>query len=323
MLGIDLGSNTLRAVQMDEEFKKIKEYEFVVGAARNLNQSGKISQEAIKKLKDVLKVLAKEQDLSKAKAVATAAFRKASNTQEIFDNLKEEFGIIFELIDPKIEAKMSVLGMQAGLLELGIWGEFAYCDLGGASCELAFKNSFISFDFGIISFYEKNQYLGFKTNTFYNKILKQYPQFITRIKDKKLKIHFLIKDNRLKYLAFKAFDEVDKIKKVLKSFKVKTVILNSGVPTMLSALKQNRIYEGYEASKINGTRLCHKDFLNYAIKLFYMQEHKTMKQVSMRNKYLSAGCLLFYALFDRHKLLVIDEGLREGLCLASMKNIKF
>ncbi|WP_252372384.1 hypothetical protein, partial [Campylobacter jejuni] len=24
-----------------------------------------------------------------------------------------------------------------------------------------------------------------------------------------------------------------------------------------------------------------------------------------------------------HKLLVIDEGLREGVCLASMKNIKF
>ncbi|HEG2356772.1 TPA: Ppx/GppA family phosphatase, partial [Campylobacter jejuni] len=44
---------------------------------------------------------------------------------------------------------------------------------------------------------------------------------------------------------------------------------------------------------------------------------------TMRKNYLSAGCLLFYALFDKHKLLVIDEGLREGVCLASMKNIKF
>ncbi len=44
---------------------------------------------------------------------------------------------------------------------------------------------------------------------------------------------------------------------------------------------------------------------------------------AMRKNYLSAGCLLFYALFDKHKLLVIDEGLREGVCLASMKNIKF
>nr|WP_153605236.1 hypothetical protein [Campylobacter jejuni] len=28
MLGIDLGSNTLRAVQMDEKLNKLKEYEF-------------------------------------------------------------------------------------------------------------------------------------------------------------------------------------------------------------------------------------------------------------------------------------------------------
>lgn len=45
--------------------------------------------------------------------------------------------------------------MQSGLRRLKIWGEFAYCDLGGASCELSFGKSFKSFDFGIISFYEK------------------------------------------------------------------------------------------------------------------------------------------------------------------------
>ncbi|EAI8620401.1 Ppx/GppA family phosphatase, partial [Campylobacter jejuni] len=56
----------------------------------------------------------------------------------------------------------------------------------------------------------------------------------------------------------------------------------------------------------------------------HMEEKKAIKEVGMmRKNYLSAGCLLFYALFDKHKLLVIDEGLREGVCLASMKNIKF
>lgn len=80
----------------------------------------------------------------------------------------------------------------------------------------------------------------------------------------------------------------------------------------------------YFSADINGKKLCHKDFLNYAIKLFHMEEKKAIKEVGMmRKNYLSAGCLLFYALFDKHKLLVIDEGLREGVCLASMKNIKF
>ncbi|CAM3987936.1 Ppx/GppA family phosphatase [Campylobacter hepaticus] len=277
MLGIDLGSNTLRAVQMDACLNKIKEYEFVIGAAKNLNQSGEISQEAIQRLKKALNILAKEQDLSKANAVATAAFRKANNTLKIFADLKEEFNINFKVIDAKNEAKMSVLGMKIALFKLGIYGEFAYCDLGGASCELSFKNYCESFDFGIISFYEKNQYLAFKKSYFNKKILKQYPKFITQIKDKKLKLHFLIKDSHFKYLAFKAFDEVAKIKKALKFLKAKTVVINSGVPTMLSALKQNMFYDKYEAKKVNGKRLCHKDFLNYAIKLFYMDEKIALK----------------------------------------------
>lgn len=101
-------------------------------------------------------------------------------------------------------------------------------------------------------------------------------------------------------------------------------MINSGVPTMLSALKQNMFYDKYEAKKVNGKRLCHKDFLNYAIKLFYMDEKIALKQVGMmRKRYLSAGCLLFYALFDKHKLIVVDEGLREGVCLAGIKNIRF
>ncbi|MFQ6341614.1 Ppx/GppA family phosphatase [Campylobacter sp. VTCC 70190] len=324
MLGIDLGSNTLRAVQMDEKLNKLKEYEFIIGAARGLNHSGDISKGAIRRLKEAFGVLAREQDLSKARAVATAAFRKASNTNAIFAELKKEFGIKIELISAKSEARLSVLGMQMGLKRLKIWGEFAYCDLGGASCELSFGKSFKSFDFGIISFYEKNERYPSKNPSSYKKILKKYPQFIAKIKDKKLKIHFLITNPCLKNLAFKAFDEVENIKKELKRLGVKIVVLNSGVPTTLSALKQNLSYEKYEAAKVNGKRLCSRDFLHYAMKLFYMNESKAIKEVGkMRKNYLSAGCLLFYALFDKQRLLVMDEGLREGLCLASAKNISF
>ena len=99
--------------------------------------------------------LAKKYDLSQARAVATAAFRKASNTNEIFTRLKQEFQIDFKVIDAKIEAKISVLGMKRGLLNLGLNLDCGYCDLGGASCEFSFRDNFQSFDFGIISFYEK------------------------------------------------------------------------------------------------------------------------------------------------------------------------
>lgn len=55
---------------------------------------------------------------------------------------------------------------------------------------------------------------------------------------------------------------------------MKTIILNSGVPTALLALKQGMSYEKYDAKKINAKTLSTKDFLNFAKKLWYMDEKK-------------------------------------------------
>ncbi len=322
MLGIDLGSNTLRAVFMDANFKKLAQYEFIIGAAKNLNESGKIGEEAVLKLREALKILALKHELKNALIVATAAFRKASNTDAIFKILQSEFGVTCKVIDAKTEAKLSVLGMKMGLLNLGLKGEFAFCDLGGASCELSFKESFKSFDTGIISFYERAldtvlpQKSGF--------LPKNYKNLARKIKDKKLKIHFLIQDKRLKSLAFSAFDEVKGLKKELLKLKSKRIVLNSGVPTSLCALKLGLSYENYDFSKINGTKLCTNDFLKFGIKLWYMRGEEATKFLGKaRKNYIVAGCFLFYALFDKEELIIVDEGLREGVCIAKLKDISF
>ncbi|MBS4240707.1 Ppx/GppA family phosphatase [Campylobacter vulpis] len=313
MLGIDLGSNTLRAVVMNEALEKLEEYEFIIAAAKNLSQSKVIGNEAIQRLKNALKELSKKHDLSKALAVATAAFRKAENTNLIFKELKKEFDISFRLISAQTEAKLSVLGMQSGLLALNLHQEFGFCDLGGASCELSFRGNYLSFDFGIISFYE-----SFQTTT--NKAFKPLPYFKT--KDKKLQIHTLIKDKKLKSLAFRTFEEVKNIKKSLKKQKMKRIVLNSGVPTSLAAFKLGLSYENYDAKKINGTRICAKEFLYFALKLWHMKEDEARFWVGkMRKNYLVAGALLLFALFDKEELIVIDEGLREGVCVAYYKGL--
>lgn len=314
MFGIDLGSNTLRAVELDEKFLPVKEAEFVIGAAKNLQNTHCISTQAISRLKQALQSL-KEQgfDLKKANAVATAAFRKAKNTEEIFAELKAEFGIKFRVIDAKEEARLSILGMQNALKRINFKEkQLAFCDLGGASCELSFGKSLKSFDFGIISFFEKvkneplpSHNLQFKLK---NKTLLNL--------DKKIKLHFLLKDKMLKSLAFKAFDEVALAKRHLRNFKNKVVVLNSGVPTTLLALKQDINYKEYEAKYINGKFLKREDFLFWGIKLWEMSEKEAILKVGAnRKKYLVAGCFLLYALFEKQKLVVVDEGLREGVCL--------
>lgn len=319
MLGIDLGSNTLRGVFFNEKFEKLDEFEFIIGAAKNLNQTAKIGNEAIEKLHKALEQIAQKYDLNKANAVATAAFRKANNTEEIFTKLKNEFGIDFKVIDAQTEARISVLGMKMGLLNLGLNLECGYCDLGGASCEFSFKNSYTSYDFGIISFYEKCKIKGNKTFFPFRKILKKYPNFVYKLKDKKLKIHFLLKDNVLKTMAFKAFEESKELKKKLKKSKMKKIVLNSGVPTALVALKQGLVYEKYDSKKINGKLLSANDFLFFAQKLWYMDKKKASFWVgNTRRNYLIAGCFLLFSIFDKEKLIVIDEGLREGLCMESL-----
>ncbi|EAC1839545.1 Ppx/GppA family phosphatase [Campylobacter lari] len=321
MLGIDMGSNTLRAVLMDENFNKLKSEEFIIGTAKNM-QNETISDEAIERIFNALKSLKeKKYDLSQAKAVATAAFRKAKNTQVIFEKIKKEFKLEVKLINAKSEAKLSILGMNERLKILKIFRkDLSYCDLGGASCEISNDKFSKSYDFGIISFYERMHFKAIKSNSCV-KLFKKYPQNLARIKDEKLKLHFSPYPSHLKQLIFEAFNISKNIKKELKG---KFFVLNSGVPTTLCAYKQAIKYEDYLEDNVNGKMLKRKDFLNFALKIWNLEQEKAKIYLGKnRKKYLIAGSMILFALFAKQKLIIIDDGVREGVCIAHFKNIKF
>ncbi|EGK8009282.1 Ppx/GppA family phosphatase [Campylobacter lari] len=319
MLGIDMGSNTLRAVLMDENFNKLKSEEFIIGTAKNM-QNDIISDEAIERIFNALKILKeKNYDLSQAKAVATAAFRKAKNTKLIFEKIQKEFKLDIKLIDAKTEAKLSVLGMQERLKALKLFRkDLSYCDLGGASCEISNDKFSKSYDFGIISFYERMHFKAIKPSA-YVRFFKKYPQNLARIKDEKLKIHLSPYPAHLKQLALKAFNLSKDIK-----LKGNFFILNSGVPTTLCAYKQNIKYKDYLEESVNGKILKRKDFFDFALKIWNLEQEKAKIYLGEnRKKYLIAGSMILFALFNKQKLIVIDDGVREGVCIAHFKNIKF
>ncbi|EAH4571847.1 Ppx/GppA family phosphatase [Campylobacter lari] len=319
MLGIDMGSNTLRAVLMDENFNKLKSEEFIIGAAKNM-QNDIISDEAIERIFSALKILKeKNYDLSQAKAVATAAFRKAKNTEFIFEKIQKEFKLDIKLIDAKTEAKLSILGMQERLKTLKLFRkDLNYCDLGGASCEISNDKFSKSYDFGIISFYERMHFKAIKPSA-YVRFFKKYPQNLARIKDEKLKIHLSPYPAHLKQLSLKAFNLSKDIK-----LKGNFFILNSGVPTTLCAYKQNIKYKDYLEESVNGKILKRKDFFDFALKIWNLEQEKAKIYLGEnRKKYLIAGSMILFALFNKQKLIVIDDGVREGVCIAHFKNIKF
>ncbi|STA74403.1 Ppx/GppA phosphatase [Campylobacter lari] len=314
-----MGSNTLRAVLMDEKFNKLKSEEFIIGAAKNM-QNDIISDEAIERIFNALKILKeKNYNLSQAKAVATAAFRKAKNTEFIFEKIQKEFKLNVKLIDAKTEAKLSILGMQERLKTLKLFRkDLNYCDLGGASCEISNDKFSKSYDFGIISFYERMHFKAIKPSA-YVRFFKKYPQNLARIKDEKLKIHLSPYPAHLKQLALKAFD----LSKDLK-LKGNFFILNSGVPTTLCAYKQNIKYKDYLEESVNGKILKRKDFFDFALKIWNLEQEKAKIYLGEnRKKYLIAGSMILFALFNKQKLIVIDDGVREGVCIAHFKNIKF
>lgn len=314
-----MGSNTLRAVLMDENFNKLKSEEFIIGAAKNM-QNDTISDEAIERIFSALKILKeKNYNLSQAKAVATAAFRKAKNTKLIFEKIQKEFKLDIKLIDAKTEAKLSVLGMQERLKALKLFRkDLSYCDLGGASCEISNDKFSKSYDFGIISFYEKMHFKAIKPSA-YVRFFKKYPQNLVRIKDEKLKIHLSPYPAHLKQLALKAFNLSKDIK-----LKGNFFILNSGVPTTLCAYKQNIKYKDYLEESVNGKILKRKDFFDFALKIWNLEQEKAKIYLGEnRKKYLIAGSMILFALFNKQKLIVIDDGVREGVCIAHFKNIKF
>lgn len=289
VIAIDLGSNTFRVALVKKEqndFSNEQIYENIVGAARGLNESGKIADESKNRLFEAITEAKNKFDFDKFKcvAVATEAFRVASNSEEIFSEIREKFGINFHLISGEAEAKLTFLGVQNAFKKLGINDNFSIIDIGGASSEIGEDGNFMSFKFGIITFFEK-----FKTLDLMQENAKIYT-----------------KDAR----------------EFLNSLKNRFIVLTSGVPTTIAALRFGLNYENYDPKKVNGFELKNDDLAWFVDELLKMDDKSADLAVGRNRKYpLIAGTLLLEELLSKQeaKFLVIDDGLREGVGVAYLQ----
>ena len=113
MIGIDLGSNTIRFIQYSEEKNGfIKEYEAVVRTAENLSSTGQISKTATRRIIQAIleaeKILDFDTEIS---AVATAAFRNAKNSLDVIKEIYDKTSIKFTIISGELEAKLTALSV--------------------------------------------------------------------------------------------------------------------------------------------------------------------------------------------------------------------
>lgn len=213
----------------------------------------------------------------------------ASDSNEFFDEIYSKFGVKFEIISGEVEAKLTQLAIKNRLKKLRISSKNAlFIDLGGASSEISYENVFKSFKFGIVTFF--NEFNSFE------KMLKN--------------AHFTTKEAT----------------KFINKFNFSKVILTSGVPTTLASIKLNINYKNYNANAINGISLSHREIVEFIDKIRFLDK-KTANDILGKNRQMLiiSGCILLANLLESCKnkdFIVIDDGLREGVCLSQLEDYK-
>ena len=158
---IDIGTNTvlLLIAKVDNDSGKlipILNKHRMPRLGKGLLPGKKISTDRIEKLYEILEEYNEIIEINHAEvilATATNAFRIASNSKEIVNDIKQKFGYNVNIIDGKTEAKYAFLGaLQNSVKDKSS----LVIDIGGGSTELIFGNnqnfSFLkSFHIGSVS----------------------------------------------------------------------------------------------------------------------------------------------------------------------------
>jgi len=167
LAAIDLGTNNCRLLIARPEggqFVIVDAFSRIVRLGEGLAATGRLSDAAIERTISALAVCAEKlrrRRVMLARSVATEACRQAANGAEFVARVREETGIMLDIISAREEARLAVLGCQA-LLEPGD-GPALVFDIGGGSTELVLLEGhggtlrivdWLSAPFGVVSLAE-------------------------------------------------------------------------------------------------------------------------------------------------------------------------
>ncbi|MBO6718920.1 MAG: Ppx/GppA family phosphatase [Rhizobiaceae bacterium] len=139
---LDLGTNNCRLLvavpQRPGQFRVVDAFSRIVRLGEGLSASGRLSDQAMDRAVEALKVCADKlasRDIRRSRLIATEACRSAENGAVFLARVKDETGLDLEIIDRETEARLAVSGC-GNLVERGTEAVVLF-DIGGGSSEIA------------------------------------------------------------------------------------------------------------------------------------------------------------------------------------------
>ena len=299
MIAIDLGSNSLRMIELDCSQKRfVNEYEKIVKTAERLHSEGVIGLASMQRILDGFKEASKEFDFHNQPCVAvtTEAMRRATNAAEVLEEIHQKTGVEFEVIGAHKEAELTLLAVDRRLENLGFRGSFLLVDIGGGSTEVIFKKGNLteskSFPVGIVTMaskYPSREELG--------------ENLMRELLDIQAYVHDYYR----------------------REGKPDFFVATAGTPTTISAFKEGMSYDSYDSERINGTTLNYFDCTKVLDELLQLSFDERANYVGVgREELIVSGVMIFasfFRLFDYESSVIIDDGLREGLAIWACENL--
>jgi len=143
LAAIDIGTNSVRLMVVDalgtDDYRLVDDEKMTTRLGEGLGASGALSAEAMQRTFEAvaqLKSIAEGRGAVRIAAVATSAVREAANGHQFIARLKDELGLLPEVVDGLAEAELAYLSVQHNF---HLPNERVVClDIGGGSLELLF-----------------------------------------------------------------------------------------------------------------------------------------------------------------------------------------
>jgi exopolyphosphatase/guanosine-5'-triphosphate,3'-diphosphate pyrophosphatase len=294
-IGVDLGSNTFRAVELScETFEVLGAYEKIVRTADGLVDTGRISEAAVDRIVAAAEEAKRHLDFSlPVAAVTTEAVRRADNGEAVLRTIRERTGLAFRIVSGAEEAELTLLAVRTRLKKLGLeHRDFVMVDIGGGSTEVVFVREgeirIRSFPVGIVTVAQRYGTLE-RIGAALHEEMAPVARFAAAMREHGMRPGLFV--------------------------------ATAGTPTTVAAMKMGMEYATYDGRKINGVSLTRQDLRAQMRRLLALDIGERQRLVGVgREDLIAAGILIFERLYDVlgfDEAVVVDDGLREGAAIAA------